>query len=166
VIWDVLSSTHHNLSVSLLQNFWSGEAYSAVGSVNPVPYVGDPADFGCVGGPGLVDYYFSECGEYLWDDITRIDLALNHSFFINIGGDQLELFLQPEVLNVFGEQGQDGGNLNILDAANSGLATFDPFTETPVEGAHGEKGSNFGEPTNSGHYQNPRTFRFSVGLRF
>jgi hypothetical protein len=166
VVWDMISSTHHNLSLSLLQNFWSGEAYSAAGDVNSVPFVGDPADLGYVGNPDIQTYFFSDRGEFRWDDISRTDLALNYSFFINLGGGQLELFLQPEVLNVFNEQGQDGGNTHVLDATNSGLATFNPFTETPVEGVHWDKGPSFGEPEDSGDYQAPRTFRFSVGLRF
>jgi hypothetical protein len=165
-VWDMISSSHHNLSTSVLFNYWSGTAYSAVGSVYTVPYVGDPADLGYVGAPGNLDYYFSDRGEYRWDDITRTDLAINYSFFVNIGGGQLELFLQPEVLNLFNQSGQDGGNTAINDNTNSDLAAFDPFTETPVEGVHWEKGPSFGEPTSSGDYQAPRTFRFSVGLRF
>jgi hypothetical protein len=165
-IWDVISSTHHNLSASLLFNYWSGEPYANDGSVNSIPYVGSPGDLGYAGSPGFVGYFYVDRGSFRWDDVTRTDIAINYSFFINIGGGQLELFLQPEVLNVFNEQAVIDGNTTILDPTNSGRAAFDPFTETPVEGVNWDFGSNFGNPVNSFDYQLPRTFRFSVGLRF
>ena len=166
VVWDAIASTHHNLSVSLLQNFWSGTPYSATGDVDTVPYVGDPADFGYAGNPGYQTYFFSKRGEYRWDDVTSTDLAINYSFFINIGGGQLELFLQPEVLNVFNESAVIDGNTAVDDPTNSGMAAFNPFTETPVEGVNWAKGDDFGTPINQADYQRPRTFRFSVGIRF
>jgi hypothetical protein len=46
------------------------------------------------------------------------------------------------------------------------LQPFDPFTETPVEGVHWRKGDDFGQPAQTIDYQQPRTFRFSVGFRF
>jgi hypothetical protein len=46
------------------------------------------------------------------------------------------------------------------------LLTFDPFTQTPVEGTHWRKGEDFGKPADADAYTLPRTFRFSVGLRF
>jgi hypothetical protein len=56
-------------------------------------------------------------------------------------------------------------NSQILDSRN-GLASFNPFTETPVEGVHYAKGPNFGKPTSEADLQPPRTFQFSVGFRF
>ena len=41
-------------------------------------------------------YYFSDRGAYRWDNVSRTDIALNYSFFLNLGGTQLELFLQPD----------------------------------------------------------------------
>ena len=45
---------------------------------------------------------------------------------------------------------------------------FDPFdaSYTPVEGLDYEFGPSFGEPTNEDDYQDSRTLRFSVGIRF
>ncbi|MFV2071993.1 MAG: carboxypeptidase regulatory-like domain-containing protein [Thermoanaerobaculales bacterium] len=166
VVWDVIASTHHNLSVSLLQSFWSGSPYSATGDVDTVPVVGDPDSFGYAGNPGYQTYFFSKRGEFRWDDVTSTDLAINYSFFINIGGGQLEIFLQPEVLNVFNESAVIDGNTSVDDATNSGMATFDPFSETPVEGTNWAKGDEFGNPEGPNDYQRPRTFRFSVGIRF
>jgi hypothetical protein len=168
VVWDMIASTHHNLSLSLLQNFFSGTPYSAIGAVDAVPFVGDPADLGYAGSPGFSTYYYSERGAYTWDDVTRTDISLNYSFFLNLGGTQLELFLQPEVLNVFNEDAVIVGNTTVYDATNrpSTYATFNPFTETPVEGVNWAKGPNFGNPRSEADYQQPRTVRFSVGLRF
>jgi hypothetical protein len=167
VVWDIIASTHHNLSASLLQNFFSGSPYSAIGSVDAVPFVGDPADLGYAGSPGFSAYYFSERGAYTWEDVTRTDISLNYSFFLNLGGTQLELFLQPEVINVFNEDAVISGNTTVFDAtSDASLTPFNPFTETPVEGVHWRKGSNFGNPRNAADYQQPRTVRFSVGLRF
>ncbi len=166
VVWDVISSTHHNLSLSLLQSFWTGTPYSASGSVDSEPFVGDPQDLGYAGNPSSQTYYFSDRGAFRWDDISRTDIALNYSFFINIGGGQLELFLQPEVINVFNQNGVIDGNVNVLDATNSGLEPFNPFTETPVQGVHWDLDPDFGQPINTADYQMPREFRFSVGLRF
>ena len=45
------------------------------------------------------------------------------------GDDCVEIFLQPEVLNVFNESARDGGitTINVLN-------DFNPYTTTPVEG--------------------------------
>jgi hypothetical protein len=37
VVWDAIATTHHNLSLSLLQNFFSGTPYSAFGTVDTEP---------------------------------------------------------------------------------------------------------------------------------
>ena len=44
--------------------------------------------------------------------------------------------------------------------------TFDPFTETPVEGVHYVKGPDYGQPVSQFDYQAPRSWRFSAGFRF
>jgi hypothetical protein len=166
-IWDAISTARHNLSVSLLQNYWSGTPYSATGTIDTVPYVGDPADLGYAGSPGNVTYFFSGRGELLTDDITRTDLALNYSFFANLFGAEVEMFLQPEVLNLFAEEGVVNVNTFVLTAENSDqLETFNPFTTAPVEGVHWEKGASFGQPVGENSYQLPRTFRISLGIRF
>jgi hypothetical protein len=163
-IWDAFSTDRHNLSVSLLQNYWSGTPYDANGAVAPF----DPDDgsawpnFGYVGPPNTVTYFFSGNGEYTWDDITRTDLAVNYSFFIG----SVELYVQPEVLNLFNEDGVVSGNTTVNTHDNSGHAWFDPFTEQPQEGTHWSKGDNFGTAQAEGDYQLPRTFRISLGIRF
>ncbi len=167
VIWDVIAGTHHNLSLSLLQSFFSGTPYSAAQTIDAVPYVGDPADLGYANSPGFVTYFFSDRGAFRTEDVTRTDLAINYSFFINLGGTQLELFLQPEVVNLFNEDAVVTPNTTVFSARNDpSLEPFNPFTETPVEGVHWRKGPSWGQPQSEGAFQQPRTVRFSVGLRF
>jgi hypothetical protein len=166
VIWDAIAGQRHNLSLSLLQNFFSGTPYSASGTIDTVPYVGDPADLGYVGNPGAQLYFFSDRGAYRTENVSRTDVALNYSFFIPIGGSQLEVFVQPEVVNLFNETAVITPNDTILTARNADFETFDPFTETPVEGVHWAKGPSWGEAQSEGDFQQSRTFRFSVGLRF
>lgn len=69
----------------------------------------------------------------------------------------INIFNEDAVVDPFGLDTSEGIRV---------LADFDPFTETPVEGIHWEKRNGFGEALNESDYQTPRTFRFSVGLRF
>ena len=73
----------------------------------------------------------------------------------------MNVFAEGEVLNLLDESAQINGNTSVAL-----LDPFNPFTETPVEGVHWAKGSNFGKATSVNHYQLPRTYRFSLGLRF
>ncbi len=165
VSWDVIASTHHNLNVSLVQSFFSGQPYSALQTINTTDFVGDPADLGYVNNPPPQTYYFSDRGAYRIESVTRTDLAINYSFFVNIGGGQLEFFLQPEVTNIFNESAATVVNTTV-NGPRQGMEEFNPFTETPVEGVNYELGSSFGEPQSAADYQLPRTFRVSIGLRF
>jgi len=71
------------------------------------------------------------------------------------------------VQNVFNQQAVVTGNSTELTALNSSsLETFNPFTETPVEGVHWRKGDDWGQAEDDTDYQLPRTFRVSVGIRF
>ncbi|HSL18183.1 MAG TPA: TonB-dependent receptor [Methylomirabilota bacterium] len=167
VVWEAIATNRHNLSVSLLQSFLSGTPYAAIGRVDTIPFVGDPADLGYANAPGAPLYYFTDRGEFRTEDVTRTDLALNYSFFVDLFGGQLELFIQPEVTNVFNEDAVVTPNTTVFTARNdSSLETFNPFTETPVEGVHWAKGPSFGQPQDDGDFQQPRTYRISVGLRF
>ena len=78
----------------------------------------------------------------------------------------MQLFAQFDLLNAFNQQGQDGGNTSITVYDTNGNRSFDPFTETPVQGVNWDFGSSFGEPTSETNYQTPRTFRMSLGVRF
>jgi hypothetical protein len=69
--------------------------------------------------------------------------------------------VQGEVLNLFNEQAVVSGETRIRLRQ-----PFDPFTEEPIEGTHWVKAPNFGQPTGPGSYQQPRTYRVSLGARF
>jgi len=165
VTYDIFDTEHHSLNVSLLESFWSGTPYSAVGLVSTEDIVGDLGYADVQGDP--FTYFFSERGAYTTDDITRTDIAINYAFRWNLFGKSMEVFIQPEVINVFNEDGVTIVNTNVFDATNRDyLQPFNPFTETPVEGVHWEKGPNFGQPTSETGYQQPRLFRLSIGFRF
>jgi hypothetical protein len=166
VQYDLIASTHHNLNISLLQNYFSGTPYSAVQTIDTIPYVGDPGDLGYIGSSlGPVNYYFSDRGAFRTDTVTSTDLAINYSFFLSLGGAQLEVFVQPEVTNIFNEDAVLTPNTTVL-GPRQGYDAFNPFTETPVQGVNWDFGENFGQPQSANDYQLPRTFRVSFGLRF
>jgi hypothetical protein len=170
-IYDVLRGGNHNLSASIMQIYESGSPYGAVGTVDTRPFVTNP---GYALPPSTVTYFFTDRDAFTTDDITRTDLALNYSFGWNIGRRGMEVFLQPEVLNVFNEDAVIGVNTAVFSAANSGATScsgarcqpFNPFTTTPVEGVHWAKGPNFGKPQGTTSFQAPRIFRVSLGFRF
>jgi len=162
-IYDVFRTDRNRLSVSLLQSFFSGQPYGANAGIDPRALVDNP---GFVSPPSNVLYHFTDRDEFRTDDVTRTDLSFNYSFLIPAAGRELEIFFQPEVTNLFDEQAvidpfgrDDDEGINVLQA-------FDPFTEVPIEGVHWERSSNFGQALNEDDFQDPRTFRFSVGFRF
>jgi hypothetical protein len=170
-VYDLLDTEYHSLNVSLLQNFFSGTPYGAFGGIDTRSFVTNP---GYAVPPANVTYYFTDRDAFRTDDITRTDIALNYAFRWNAFGKSMEVFLQPEILNVFNEDGVESPNTSIFTEDNTtgsacgGAACqlFNPFTQTPVEGVHWSKGVNFGQAVNEDDFQDPRTFRFSIGFRF
>jgi hypothetical protein len=169
----------HDLNVSLLQSYSSGRPFGAVGTatlIDPTTRANYITNPGYRTPPVRSTYYFTNRDAFSTPDIYRTDIAFNYN--ISIG--RLELFLEPEVINVFNEQRVDTTASNLFDttvlsADNAGACgqsptgrclAFNPFTERPVEGVNWQKGPNFGKGINPLAYQTPRTFRFSVGLRF
>lgn len=176
-VFKIFGTEHHSLSASLLNSFNSGVPYGAVGTVRSVNFVTNP---GYRTPPARVTYYFTGRDEFRTDDTLRADLSLLYTFSFR----DIEMYVQPQLLNVLNEDGVDTTDSRFLDstirhADNSGTCSragagggagpckaFNPFTETPVEGIHWEKGPNFGQPINQNGYQRARTFRLAVGLRF
>jgi hypothetical protein len=78
------------------------------------------------------------------------------------------LFFQSELLNIFDNDAQIGGDTTVLTSVTDpkSISSFDPRIETPVEGIHYRRGPNFGQPVSIEHYQQPRTFQLSAGIRF
>ena len=137
--------------------------------MDPRPYVSNP---GYRTPPTQVQYFFSPPAAYRTDDITSTDLALLYAIDI---GRSIELFLRPEVLNVFNERGVIAVDTTVFTAVNqNGFLPFNPFSQRPARGpanpanpiAHYQLGPSFGQPTSAAAYQSPRTFRLSAGVRF
>ena len=163
-IYDVLKSDRNSLSVSLLQTYLSGTPYGGAGAVDSRPFV---EDLGYLTPPREVTYWFTSRDAFRTPDIFRTDLAVNYAFLINGLGKTFELFIQPEVINVFDNQKAIVVNDTVLDATNaSGFDTFNPFSEEPVQGVHFDFDPDFGQPEREEDLQTPRTFRLSVGFRF
>jgi outer membrane receptor protein involved in Fe transport len=154
--YDLPLGAFGNLNFSVLERFDSGTPFSAVATINTRNYVAcHPCGYETPDSTHL--YYFSDRGEFRWDDLTATDLAINYEVPIS----RVNLFVQGELINAFNEQAVVAGATGVRQ-----IAAFNPFTETPVEGTHWVKNSNFGQPLNRGSYQLARTYRVSVGLRF
>jgi outer membrane receptor for ferrienterochelin and colicin len=163
-IFQLLHTNRHELSLSLLERYSSGQPYGAVGLVDARPYVTNP---GYAVPPASVTYYYTARDAFHTDAISSTDLSANYTFHWGAWGRDIEVYLQPEMINVFDEHGALFVNQGVQDpTTTASLARFNPFTETPVEGVNWRKGPTFGKPTTDLHYQQPRTFRFSVGFRF
>jgi hypothetical protein len=166
-------------SVGLLQSIDTGTPYGAAGTINPSTYV---TPVGYLQVPTAVTYYFTARDAFRTETIYETDLSLNMSKSIG----PVELFIQPQVLNLFNSGHFLGVDTTVLTNASSGggsnaFAPFNPFTTTPTQRPNGDTtvktanwdyGPNFGKPTSfttsaaQGSFQLPRTFRISVGIRF
>jgi hypothetical protein len=173
-IYDILAGERHSLSVSLLQNFFSGTPYSDAISVDTSAgsLTGDyiratfPAANNYVQPSSTSTYFPSGRGSFTTEDTTRTDLSVSYSFNFSIAGKDVSLFLIPSIINVFDEDATDNPNSDTLDFTNSGLADFNAFTDTPVRGVNYDLGDEFGQADSFGDFQQPRTFQFSLGFRF
>jgi outer membrane receptor protein involved in Fe transport len=167
------------MSVGLLEAMDTGTPYGAVGTVNPSSYVTNP---GYLQVPTAVNYYFTARDAFRTETTYQTDLSLNMSKTIG----PIEIFIQPQVLNVFNAAHVILVDATVLTNASAGggsnaFTAFNPFTTTPVQRPNGnttvknanwDYGPNFGQPTSqtssgqAGSYQLPRTFRISAGIRF
>ena len=166
-IYSIFNTDHHGLTVSWLENFASGQPYGAAGSVATLD---DAVNPGYLTPPPQVDYWFEERDTFHTDDIHASDLSFNYAFKWKSRGKPMEIFIQPEILNIFDEGGViDLNTAAVEDAVSPGTGSyqhFNPFTETPVQGTHYGFGPNFGQPESEFDFQTPRTYRVSVGFRF
>ena len=154
--------------LGVLQQVESGTPYGASGSVLVDPFVENP---GYAVLPFTMGYYFTDRDAYRTEAMKRTDLSITLSRRIGTRSAP-EVFAQFHVLNVFNQFDlfniSDGDiNTTVLTAIDDpSLEVFNPFAESPIEGVHWRKGSRFGEPVSRFAYTTPRTFRFSVGVRF
>jgi hypothetical protein len=164
-IYDFWRNDHNSLSAGVLQSYFSGKPYGAVGSVDDRKFVTNP---GYAIPPATVTYYYTARDAFRTNPIVATDLTLDYSFHWGAFSKDVEVFLEPQVLNVFNRKGVLNVSGSVLDPTNTaGLQPFNPFTQTPVEGVNWRRDpTKFGKATSQFDFQAPRTFRFSVGLRF
>jgi len=163
---DLLKRGHNRLSVSIMESYASGTPYGAVGAIDAADYVDPAVAAKYIAPPTNVTYYYSKPDAYHWDATYQTDIGLNYAFRIPAFGSDLEFFIYPRCTNVFNKIAQITGDASVNDFTNSDMASFNPFTEKPVEGVNWSKASSFGKPTGTASYQTPRTFTLSVGVRF
>lgn len=149
------------LSLGVIQAYDTGTPYGAAGLAIVSPFVTNP---GYETPPRSSTYYFSSRDAFRTDNVARTDVSLNYGFRV---ADTVEIFVHPQVTNVFNNQAAIAVDTTVLSAANSASFTrFDPFTTQPVRGVNWDLGPNFGKARNAADYQTPRTFQLSVGARF
>jgi hypothetical protein len=169
-----------NFNFSVLQRFDSGNPYSLSGTIDirsnanfyGTGQAGGVTNPGYVNPPTSVTYFFSDRGEFRFDDETATDVAINYtsnpSWMKGVA-----LFVQGELINAFNEQAHTHNTSVLTHLNDSSLKRFNPMAgDKPVEGVHWKKGPLFGLPTSAtnadstGSFQLPRTYRVSLGLRF
>jgi hypothetical protein len=158
-----LTRQGRSLNVSLLQSFDSGSHYSAKGLIKTTGYDGAPSNLRYTGGIPDGGYYFSPRSAFKLKDIIQTDLELTYRRPLL----KVQVFVQADLLNVFNQSAVVSVDTTVLTAAtSSGLKTFNPFVEKPIEGIHYRLGPLFGQARGPESYQRPRTYQFSAGLRF
>ena len=187
-VYDIFNTRHNSLSVSLLQSYFSGSPYGAVGTINlsgldKVAYIPNP---GYKNPPTTQTYYFTNRDAFHTEVTTQTDLSFNYGFKVPALGAQLDFFVEPRITNVLNEKALNFSNNTTVNAsvytsrnAGKGLTPFNPFTTKPVEcpqgqtaaqctalGANWQPAPTFGKATSYLNYQTPRTFTLSVGVRF
>ncbi|HEU4521469.1 MAG TPA: TonB-dependent receptor [Thermoanaerobaculia bacterium] len=179
------------VNVSVLHTYVSGAAFGALGTIDAsgitTPFEGRPVNPGyavtSAGIPSRLgdqhDFWFTDRDAFRTEAFNSTDVALNYRLPLW----QMEFFAQADLLNVFNDAAVISPSVTIQTrrsaGASSGLSAFNPFTASTIEcpqgaeaaecaalGAHWQKGPQFGQPTGPSSYQDPRTYRFSVGLRF
>ncbi|HSS77339.1 MAG TPA: TonB-dependent receptor [Thermoanaerobaculia bacterium] len=172
-VYKIFDHGHNSLSASVFESYATGHPYEEVGTIRTQPFVTNP---GYASPPPRVNYFFSARGALTTPNVMRTDIGLNYGFRVG----KIDLFLKPEVINVFNADKVDTTdiryfNTSILTADNGAKCPqsptgnclpFNPFTEKPVEGVNFVKGPDFGKAVNALGFQQPRTYRFGVGLRF
>ena len=162
------------VSFSATQAYDTGAPYGASALIDSTPYVKNP---GYATPPtNGVTYYFTSRDAFRTDAIKRTDISVNFSKTI---AGQVEIFIQPQVLNLFNNRGVVAVDQTVRTAFSPGSGNtflpFNPFTATPVQRPHNDTtvktanwdtGPNFGKPTSVNSYQIPRQFQVTMGVRF
>jgi hypothetical protein len=165
------------LDFTVLQQFHSGRPYSVIGAISLRGLVTNP---GYVAPPTQTTYYFSGRGALRTPNVSSTGFGLNFSYPVR----GVEVFAQADVLNIFDRHAIDNAgilNTTVTTAARDrNLAVFNPRTTAPVECpanvktsdakckgiANYQLSSTFGTPLAKDVYQAPRSYDFSIGVRF
>jgi len=143
--------------LGFMQRFDSGSPWDSNFTIDTRPYVTNP---GYLVPTSSVTYYASGRGEFRFASAWRTDLSLSWNHKI-VGKTQV--FFRAVMNNVFNNHALTSTNTTLV---TTGLAAFNPFTTTPVEGVNYSKGPAFGQASSPSSYQSPRDVYFSVGFRF
>ncbi|HJV89924.1 MAG TPA: TonB-dependent receptor [Holophagaceae bacterium] len=135
----------------LLAGYRSGDVYSHTRSIHRTSL--NPALSNQFGG-WTNQYLDNTRGDGRYPSYRSLDASAQQDFrVVKFGGDRsLTIFLKLDVRNFFNHQ-----SVLETNTAYDDLPKGDPITDPFV------KGSNFGAPTK---YDNGRTFRFSLGVKF
>ncbi len=171
-----LPSVIGSFDLGAIYYYTTGTPYGSAGAVATQPYVTNP---GYATPPATVNYWFEPRDTYRMADLHRFDLSINWSR--RVGLRDAEVFFRARLLNAFNRDAlTDFVNAScstsgcvyttiLTNDNDKSLATFNPFTTTPVEGTNWKKqtgASGFGMPRSRYAYQTPRTYDFSFGVRF
>ena len=143
--------------LGFVQRYDSGSPWDYNVAVDSKSYVANP---GYLTVPATVTYYVSGRGAFRFSDAWRTDLSLYWSHRI---ARKSQVFFRAGLTNIFNNQALTSFNTTIT---TTGMAAFNPFTTTPVEGVNWKKGTSFGQAVSPSSYQSPRDFGFSLGFRF
>ena len=156
-------------TLGVVQRADSGLPYDISFSVNPTAYITNP---GYISAPTSLTYYIDNRGPLRTDNVFATDLSLVWTKKLK---GSLEVFFRGLVYNIFNQQSVAGtGSVDTTVSSNASpgsytaasLPAFNPYTTAPIADVNYRYGPNFGRPTAPSSYQTPRTFSFSVGVRF
>jgi Carboxypeptidase regulatory-like domain/TonB-dependent Receptor Plug Domain len=153
-------------TIGAIQRVDSGTPYDMVMAVNPSTYIVNP---GYLKPPTSISYYVSDRGALRTDAVFNTDLSFVWSKKIV---STSEVFFRALAFNVFNRQAVMSVDTTVSSNASPGsytaasLKAFNPFTTVPVQDVNWRLGPQFGQPVAPSSYQNPRSFNFSLGVRF
>ncbi|HVZ22163.1 MAG TPA: hypothetical protein VG871_13925, partial [Vicinamibacterales bacterium] len=168
-----VGSKSDTLSLGVIQQIETGTPYGAAAVISLLDadgneYVNNP---GYVTPPQDAVYFFGPRDEFHTATMYRTDLSINYNRRLSTAS-HAEAFVQFEILNLFNRFqpfNDDAGEIDttiLTSSTSNSLVPFNPFTDTPVRGVNWDYGKNFGKPVSAAAYTLPRTFRFSLGVRF
>ncbi|HEY7862895.1 MAG TPA: hypothetical protein VIE39_04510, partial [Thermoanaerobaculia bacterium] len=135
----------------------SGTPYSLTTTLSGLSDEQIALDPGYATPPATQPIYFGERGVELFEDITRLDLAVEWAFPIG----PVEPWVKLAVVNVFNEDNLVSHNTTVF--ANT--APGDPVDALGLPTTF-RRSVNFGRANSVASYQAARQFSFAAGLRF